>query len=82
MPGAAFKDDHIACTAFCREGFIIDRIVITAIVGNGESGSPVPGVPGAFDTSKVNLTLIDWVKVTPEGVKAFENRWNSLFGAR
>jgi hypothetical protein len=42
----------------------------------------VPGVPGALDTSKVNLSLIDWDKVTPEGVKAFEARWNSLFGAR
>jgi hypothetical protein len=42
----------------------------------------LPNVPGALDVSKINLTLIDWDKVTPEGVKAFEARWNSLFGAR
>lgn len=53
-----------------------------AIVGNGEAGSALPGVPGALDTAKYNLSLIDWEKVTPEGVKAFEARWNSLFGAR
>jgi len=53
-----------------------------AIVGNGEAGSALPGVPGALDTARYNLSLIDWEKVTPEGVKAFEARWNSLFGAR
>lgn len=53
-----------------------------AIVGNGEAGSALAGVPGALDTNKYNLSLIDWEKVTPEGVKAFEARWNSLFGAR
>jgi len=37
----------------------------------------VPGVPGSLDLSKVNLQLIDWDKVTPEGVKAYEARWNS-----
>jgi hypothetical protein len=51
-------------------------------VGNGEAGSPIPGVAGSLDLSKVNLQLIDWDKVTPEGVKAYEVRWNSLFGAR
>lgn len=68
--------------ALVAQDFIMSVKGQTAIVGNGESGSPVPGVPGALDMSKVNLTLIDWDKVTPEGVKAFENRWNSLFGAR
>jgi len=68
--------------ALVAQDFIMSVKGQAAIVGNGESGSPVPGVPGALDTSKVNLTLIDWDKVTPEGVKAFEVRWNSLFGAR
>lgn len=68
--------------ALVAQDFIMSVKGQTAIVGNGESGSPVPGVPGALDTSKVNLSLIDWDKVTPEGVKAFEVRWNSLFGAR
>ncbi len=68
--------------ALVAQDFIMSVKGQAAIVGNGESGSPVPGVAGALDLSKVNLTLIDWDKVTPEGVKAFENRWNSLFGAR
>jgi len=68
--------------ALVAQDFIMSVKGQAAIVGNGESGSPVPGVPGALDTSKVNLSLIDWDKVTPEGVKAFEARWNSLFGAR
>lgn len=68
--------------ALVAQDFIMSAKGQAAIVGNGESGSPVPGVSGALDVSKVNLTLIDWDKVTPEGVKAFETRWNSLFGAR
>lgn len=68
--------------ALVAQDFIMSVKGQTAIVGNGESSSPVPGVPGALDPAKVNLTLIDWDKVTPEGVKAFENRWNLLFGAR
>jgi hypothetical protein len=52
------------------------------VVGNAEAASPLPNVPGALDVSKINLTLIDWDKVTAEGVKTFEARWNSLFGAR
>ena len=68
--------------ALVAQEFIMSAKGQAAIVGNGESGSPVAGVTGALDVSKVNLTLIDWDKVTPEGVKAFEARWNSLFGAR
>ena len=68
--------------ALVAQEFIMSAKGQAAIVGNGESGSPVAGVTGALDVSKVNLTLIDWDKVTPEGVKAFETRWNSLFGAR
>jgi iron(III) transport system substrate-binding protein len=68
--------------ALVAQDFIMSVKGQAAIVGNGESGSPLPGVPGALDISKVNLTLIDWDKVTPESVKAFEVRWNSLFGAR
>ena len=68
--------------AFVAQDFIMSAKGQAAIVGNGESGSPVSGVPGALDLSKVNLQLIDWDKVTPEGVKAYETRWNSLFGAR
>jgi len=66
--------------AMVAQDFIMSVKGQTAIVGNGESSSPVPGVPGALDISKINLSLIDWDKVTPEGVKAYETRWNSLFG--
>jgi hypothetical protein len=52
------------------------------VVGNGEAASPLPTGPGALAVSKINLTLIDWDKVTAESVKTFEARWNSLFGAR
>jgi iron(III) transport system substrate-binding protein len=68
--------------ALVAQDFIMSVKGQAALVGNGEAGSPVPGVPGSLDLSKVNLQLIDWDKVTPEGVKAYETRWNSLFGAR
>lgn len=68
--------------ALVAQDFIMSVKGQSAVVGNGEAASPVPNVPGALDVSKINLTLIDWDKVTPEGVKAFEARWNSLFGAR
>ncbi len=68
--------------ALVAQDFIMSVKGQAAIVGDGEASSPLPGVPGALDTSKINLTLIDWDKVTPEGVKAFEARWNSLFVAR
>ena len=54
----------------------------TAIVGNQEAASPLSGVPGALDTSKMNIQMLDWEKQTPESVKAFEAKWNKLFGAR
>lgn len=68
--------------ALVAQDFIMSVAGQAAVVGNGEAASPLPNVPGALDVSKINLTLIDWDKVTPEGVKAFEARWNSLFGAR
>jgi len=68
--------------ALVAQDFMMSVKGQTAIVGNAEAASPLPNVPGALDVSKINLTLIDWDKVTPEGVKAFEARWNSLFGAR
>ncbi len=68
--------------ALVAQDFIMSVKGQAAIAGNGEASSPLPGVPGALELSKINLTLIDWDKVTPEGVKAFEARWNSLFGAR
>lgn len=68
--------------ALVAQDFLMSVKGQAAIVGNGESGSPIAGVPNALDISKVNLSLIDWDKVTPEGVKAFEARWNTLFGAR
>lgn len=68
--------------ALVAQDFLMSVKGQTAVVGNSEAASPVPGVPGALDISKVNLTLIDWDKVTPEGVKAFEVRWNSLFVPR
>ena len=68
--------------ALVAQDFIMSVKGQAALVGNGEAGSPIPGVAGSLDLSKVNLQLIDWDKVTPEGVKAYEVRWNSLFGAR
>jgi iron(III) transport system substrate-binding protein len=68
--------------ALVAQDFMMSVLGQQAVVGKGEAASPVPNVPGALDVSKINLTLIDWDKVTPEGVKAFEARWNSLFGAR
>jgi rhodanese-related sulfurtransferase len=68
--------------ALVAQDFMMSVLGQQAVVGKGEAASPVPNVPGALDISKINLTLIDWDKVTPEGVKAFEARWNSLFGAR
>ncbi len=53
-----------------------------ALVGNQEAASPLPNVPGSLDTSKLNLQLLDWEKHTPESIKAFEAKWNKLFGAR
>lgn len=53
-----------------------------ALVGNEEAASPLKGVPGSLDTSKINLQLLDWDKATPESLKAFEGRWNKLFGTR
>ena len=53
-----------------------------AIVGNQEAASPLPNIPGSLDTSKLNLQLVDWDKQTPESLKAFEVKWNKLFGAR
>ena len=54
----------------------------TAIVGNQEAASPLPNVPGSIDTSKLNLQLLDWDKATPESLKAFQARWDKLFGTR
>lgn len=54
----------------------------SAIVGNQEAASPLPNVPGSIDTSKLNLQLLDWDKHSPESIKAFEAKWNKLFGAR
>ena len=68
--------------ALVAQDFMMSVLGQQAVVGKGEAASPLPNVPGALDVSKINLTLIDWDKVTPEGVKAFEARWNSLFGAR
>jgi len=68
--------------AMVAQDFIMSVRGQTAIVGNNEAASPLPNVPGALDMAKINLTLIDWDKVTPEGVKTFETRWNTLFGAR
>jgi iron(III) transport system substrate-binding protein len=68
--------------AMVAQDFIMSVQGQSAVVGNAEAASPLPNVPGALDVSKINLTLIDWDKVTAEGVKTFEARWNSLFGAR
>ena len=57
-------------------------MLFRSIVGNQEAASPLAGVPGSLDMAKINLTLVDWDKVNPEAVKAFEARWNKLFGAR
>ena len=54
----------------------------SAVVGDHEAASPIPNVPGSLDTTKLNLQLIDWQKETPEMMKAFEARWNKLFGTR
>ena len=54
----------------------------SAIVGNQEAASVLPNVPGALDTSKMNIQMLDWEKQTPESVKAFEAKWNKLFGTR
>jgi len=54
----------------------------SAIVGNQESASPLPNVPGSMDISKLNLQFTDPEKVTPESIKAFEARWSKLFKQR
>ena len=41
-----------------------------------------PNVPGSLDMGKLNMQLLDWDKATPESLKAFEAKWNKLFGAR
>lgn len=53
-----------------------------AIVGNEESASPLPNIPGSLDMRKYNMQVLDWDKATPESIKAFEAKWNRLFGAR
>lgn len=68
--------------ALVAQDFMMSVAGQTAVVGNAEAASPLPNVPGALDVSKINLTLIDWDKVTAESVKTFENRWNTLFVAR
>ncbi len=68
--------------ALVAQDFLMSVAGQTAVVGNSEAASPLPNVPGALDVSKINLTLIDWDKVTAESVKTFENRWNTLFVAR
>jgi len=62
--------------------FILSPRGQAALVGNQEAGSPLPGVAGSIDLAKINLTLVDWDKVNMESVKAFEVKWNKLFGAR
>lgn len=62
--------------------FILSPAGQAAIVGNQEAASPLAGVPGSLDMAKINLTLVDWDKVNPEAMKAFEAKWNKLFGAR
>jgi len=53
-----------------------------AIVGNEESASPLPNIPGSLDMRKYNMQVLDWDKATPESIKTFEAKWNRLFGAR
>jgi iron(III) transport system substrate-binding protein len=62
--------------------FIMSQRGQAALVGNQEAGSPLPGVAGSIDIAKINLTLVDWDKVNMDAVKAFEGKWNKLFGAR
>ena len=53
-----------------------------ALVGDEEAASPLPNIPGSLDMKKLNAVVLDWDKETPESLKAFEVRWNKLFGSR
>ena len=53
-----------------------------ALVGESEATSLIPGFPKSIDLKANNISLLNWNDYTPERIKAFEARWNSLFGTR
>lgn len=48
--------------------------------GRGDSASPLPNIKGSLDARSIQA--YEPAKYTPEVVKAYTERWNSLFSAR
>lgn len=80
--GAAVSWAKNPNAALVAVDFMMSEKGQAAMIGNGEASSMIPNFPGSIDLKANNISLLDWNEYTPERIKAFEQRWNSLFGAR
>jgi iron(III) transport system substrate-binding protein len=80
--GAAVSWSKNPNAALVALDFILSEKGQAALVGNSEASSVIPNFPNSIDLKANNISLLNWEEYPPERIKAFEQRWNSLFGAR
>lgn len=80
--GAAVSWAKNPNAALVAVDFMMSEKGQAAMIGDKEASSVIPNFPGSIDLKANNISLLDWNEYPPERIKAFEQRWNTLFGAR